>query len=38
MLEDGMRIEIAFVDTVPLGVDTPAQLARARALIAGKLE
>ena len=38
VLEDGMRIEIAFVDTVPLGVDTPAQLARARALIAGKLE
>ena len=38
VLEDGMRIEVAFVDTVPLGVDTPAQLARARALIAGKLE
>ena len=37
-LEVGMRIEVAFVDTVPLGVDTPAQLARARALIAGKLE
>ena len=37
VLEDGMRIEVAFVDTVPLGVDTPAQLARARALIAGKL-
>ena len=35
-LEVGMRIEVAFVDTVPLGVDTPAQLARARALIAGK--
>ena len=31
--EDGMRIEGAFVDTVPLGVDTPAQLERARALI-----
>ena len=38
VLEDGMRIEVAFVDTVPLGVDTPAQLARARALIAGNLE
>ena len=33
LLEQGMRIEVAFVDTVPLGVDTPAQLARARALI-----
>ena len=35
VLEDGMRIELAFVETVPLGVDTPAQLAQARALIAG---
>ena len=33
-----MRIEVAFVDTVPLGVDTPAQLEQARALIAGSLE
>lgn len=32
-LEAGMRIEVAFVDTVPLGVDTPADLARARALL-----
>ena len=38
VLEDGMRIEVAFVDTVPLGVDTPAQLEQARALIAGNLE
>ena len=38
VLEDGMRIEVAFVDTVPLGVDSPAQLVRARALIAGNLE
>ena len=38
VLEDGMRIEVAFVDTVPLGVDTPAQLERARALIAGNTE
>ena len=30
-LEDGMRIEVAIVDTVPLGVDTPADLERARA-------
>lgn len=33
-LEDGMRIEVAFVDTVPLGVDTPADLARARTMLA----
>ena len=38
VLEDGMRIEVAFVETVPLGVDTPAQLAQARALIAGNGE
>jgi len=29
-LEDGMRIDVALVDTVPLGVDTPAELDRAR--------
>ncbi len=33
-LEDNMRIDVAIVDTVPLGVDTPADLARARELIA----
>ncbi|MGE5547742.1 MAG: 3-deoxy-manno-octulosonate cytidylyltransferase [Solirubrobacterales bacterium] len=33
-LENGMRIDAALVDTVPLGVDTPADLDRARALIA----
>ena len=33
-LEAGMRIDIALVDTVPLGVDTPADLERARALAA----
>ena len=38
VLEDGMRIEVAFVDTVPLGVDTPAQLERARALVEGRRE
>jgi 3-deoxy-manno-octulosonate cytidylyltransferase (CMP-KDO synthetase) len=32
-LEDGMRIDVAVVDTVPLGVDTPADLARARQLV-----
>lgn len=29
-LEDNMRIDVALVDTVPLGVDTPADLERAR--------
>ncbi len=33
-LENGMRIEVAFVDTVPLGVDTPDDLARARLRLA----
>jgi 3-deoxy-manno-octulosonate cytidylyltransferase (CMP-KDO synthetase) len=32
-LEAGMRIDVAVVDTVPLGVDTPADLERARRLI-----
>jgi 3-deoxy-manno-octulosonate cytidylyltransferase (CMP-KDO synthetase) len=32
-LEAGMRIHVALVDTVPLGVDTPADLARARQLL-----
>jgi 3-deoxy-manno-octulosonate cytidylyltransferase (CMP-KDO synthetase) len=32
-LEAGMRIDVALVDTVPLGVDTPADLDRARALL-----
>ena len=31
-LEAGMSIGVALVDTVPLGVDTPADLERARAL------
>jgi 3-deoxy-manno-octulosonate cytidylyltransferase (CMP-KDO synthetase) len=33
-MEAGMRIDVALVDTIPLGVDTPADLARARALLA----
>lgn len=33
-LDAGMRIEAALVDTFPFGVDTPADLARARALLA----
>ncbi len=34
-LEAGMTIALARVDTVPLGVDTPADLARARLLLGG---
>jgi 3-deoxy-manno-octulosonate cytidylyltransferase (CMP-KDO synthetase) len=33
-LEAGMRIDIVTVETVPLGVDTPDDLARARAMLA----
>jgi 3-deoxy-manno-octulosonate cytidylyltransferase (CMP-KDO synthetase) len=33
-LEGGMRIEVSLVDTVPLGVDTPADLERARQILA----
>jgi len=33
-LEAGMRIDVEIVDTVPLGVDTPEDLERARALLA----
>ncbi|HEY8245721.1 MAG TPA: 3-deoxy-manno-octulosonate cytidylyltransferase [Hyphomicrobium sp.] len=32
-LEAGMRIDVTVVDTVPLGVDTPADLERARRLL-----
>ena len=32
-LEAGFRIHVGLVDTVPLGVDTPADLARARELL-----
>ena len=32
-LEAGMRIDVGLVDTVPVGVDTPADLERARALL-----
>jgi 3-deoxy-manno-octulosonate cytidylyltransferase (CMP-KDO synthetase) len=35
-LEAGMRIDVAIVDTVPLGVDTPADLERARRLLSAK--
>jgi 3-deoxy-manno-octulosonate cytidylyltransferase (CMP-KDO synthetase) len=33
-LEAGMRIDVALVDWVPLGVDTPEDLEKARALLA----
>jgi 3-deoxy-manno-octulosonate cytidylyltransferase (CMP-KDO synthetase) len=36
-LENGMRIDAAVVETVPLGVDTEADLDRARALLAAPL-
>jgi 3-deoxy-manno-octulosonate cytidylyltransferase (CMP-KDO synthetase) len=35
-LEAGMRIDIALVDVAPLGVDTPAELTRAREMLAPK--
>lgn len=35
-LENGMRIDVAIVDSVPLGVDTPADLERARRILAGR--
>ena len=35
-LEAGMRIDAALVDTVPLGVDTPADLERARLALANQ--
>ena len=34
-LEAGMRIDVAIVASVPLGVDTPEDLERARTLLAG---
>ena len=33
-LEAGMRIDVTLVDSVPLGVDTPEDLDRARAILA----
>ena len=35
-LEAGMRIDVALVETVPIGVDTPEDLARARAVLSGR--
>jgi 3-deoxy-manno-octulosonate cytidylyltransferase (CMP-KDO synthetase) len=37
-LEAGMRIDVEIVKTVPLGVDTPQDLERARAIVAGMNE
>jgi 3-deoxy-manno-octulosonate cytidylyltransferase (CMP-KDO synthetase) len=34
-LDAGMRIDVAIVETVPLGVDTPEDLDKARAMLAG---
>jgi 3-deoxy-manno-octulosonate cytidylyltransferase (CMP-KDO synthetase) len=35
-LEAGMRIDVEIVDTVPLGVDTPADLEKARRILSAK--
>jgi 3-deoxy-manno-octulosonate cytidylyltransferase (CMP-KDO synthetase) len=35
-LEAGMRIDVAIVDAVPLGVDTPEDLEKARAVLTGR--
>jgi 3-deoxy-manno-octulosonate cytidylyltransferase (CMP-KDO synthetase) len=35
-LEDGMRIDVTLVDTVPVEVNTPDDLERARRIISGK--
>ncbi len=36
-LEAGMRIDVAIVDGVPLGVDTPEDLERARAMLTSRV-
>jgi len=35
-LEAGMRIDVAIVGSAPLGVDTPEDLARARAMLSNQ--
>ena len=35
-LEAGMRIDVEIVDSVPLGVDTPADLEKARAILSSR--
>ncbi len=34
-IEAGMRIDVALVDSIPLGIDTPEDLERARKLLSG---
>jgi 3-deoxy-manno-octulosonate cytidylyltransferase (CMP-KDO synthetase) len=34
-LDAGMRIDVAIVKSVPLGVDTPEELKKARKLLGG---
>ena len=34
-LDAGMRIDVAIVQSVPLGVDTPEDLEKARAMLGG---
>jgi 3-deoxy-manno-octulosonate cytidylyltransferase (CMP-KDO synthetase) len=36
LIEAGMRIDVALINSVPLGVDTPEDLEKARHLIAGR--
>jgi 3-deoxy-manno-octulosonate cytidylyltransferase (CMP-KDO synthetase) len=36
-LEAGMRIDVAIVDSVPLGVDTPEDLERAREIFSSSV-
>jgi len=31
-----MRIDVSIVGSIPLGVDTPADLARARTMLSGR--
>ena len=35
-LEAGMRIDVEIVKSIPLGVDTPADLEKARRLLSAK--
>lgn len=35
-IEDGMRFDVSIVDTVPLGVDTPEDLEKARSMLGSK--
>jgi 3-deoxy-manno-octulosonate cytidylyltransferase (CMP-KDO synthetase) len=35
-IEAGMRVDVEIIDTVPLGVDTPEDLEKARAMLTGR--